>query len=667
MQPVETPRTYMGRYELTHLVARGGMAQVYRAIDLQLDRPVALKVLFPELSVDKTFVERFRREAQAAAGLSHPNIVPVFDWGEDEGVYFIVMEYIDGRSLSAVLRDPQRLPPNQIAQIGAGVAAALAFAHRHGVVHRDVKPGNILITPEGEVKVTDFGIARAVNTEESLTQTGAVMGTAAYFSPEQAEGKTVDARSDIYSLGVVLYEMAVGHPPFTGDSPVAVASKHVRDDPVLPRAAYPACPAALEAVIMKAMAKDPAARYGSAEELRADLLRFADGRPVEAGDPSVTTVMGAAAAGAAATTIVSPATGRTMAVPAGGVAAAGTKEDDARKKRTRNLIWLLLLLLVALGVIAYFLFSSLADRNVNVPNVVGQTAAAATQTLENDGLHVGLPSQSEASATIAAGHVISTDPKAGTSVSKNSTVHLVVSTGPNIPTVQVPAVTNQQLATAVQKLNAANLTYKVKYQPSNQPNGWVLSQDPAAGATIKANVPVTLTVSNQTAVSVPSVLGQSPTAAGASLARAGLNVGSTSQGCPAPYANGTVAAQNPAGGANVPPNGSVNLVISNCVSVPGVVGQSAGSAQNQITNAGLTPNTTYDTTCPNNAQPGNVDSQSPSGGSQIASGGTVSISVCQPPPTTTSSTTTTTTAQGLGTTTTTTTGHGNHAGGNYQP
>jgi beta-lactam-binding protein with PASTA domain/tRNA A-37 threonylcarbamoyl transferase component Bud32 len=657
MQPVETPRTYMGRYELTHLVARGGMAQVYRAVDLQLDRPVALKVLFPELSVDKTFVERFRREAQAAANLSHPNIVPVFDWGEDDGVYFIVMEYVDGRSLSAVLRDPQKLPSNQIAQIGAGVAAALAFAHRHGVVHRDVKPGNILITPDGEVKVTDFGIARAMNTEESLTQTGAVMGTAAYFSPEQAEGKTVDARSDIYSLGVVLYEMAVGRPPFTGDSPVAVASKHVRDQPVLPRVANPACPAALEAVIMKAMAKDPASRYGSAEEMRADLLRFADGRPVEAGDPNVTSVMGAAAAGAAATTMMSPATGRTMAVPAGGIAPAGANRDDAaRKRRTRNLIWLLVLLLIALGVIAYFLFSSL-NGNVSVPNVVGQTTAAATQTLQSDGLTVGLPSQSEASATVAAGHVISTDPKAGTSVSKNSTVHLIVSAGPNIPTVQVPAVTNEQLSAAIQKLTASNppLTYKVKYAPSNQPNGWVLSQDPAAGATIKANVPITLTVSNQTAVSVPSVLGQSPAAAGASLARAGLNIGSTSQGCPAAYQSGTVAAQNPGGGANVQPNGSVNLVISNCVMVPGVVGQDASSAQNQISNAGLTANTTFDTTCANNAQPGNVDSQNPSGGSEVASGGTVNISVCQSNTTTTgsSTTTTSTSTQGLGVTTTT--------------
>ncbi len=242
MDPSQTPRVFSERYELNHLIARGGMAEVYRARDRLLDRPVALKVLFPELSVDRSFVERFRREAQAAANLSHPNIVPVFDWGEDTGTYFIVMEFIDGRPLSSILKTAGPLSAERTADVGAHVAAALGYAHKHGVIHRDVKPGNVLITDEGQVKVTDFGIARAINTEESLTQTGAVMGTATYFSPEQAEGIGVDARSDIYSLGVVLFEMATGRPPFLGDTPVAVASKHVRDHPPAPRELNPSIP-----------------------------------------------------------------------------------------------------------------------------------------------------------------------------------------------------------------------------------------------------------------------------------------------------------------------------------------------------------------------------------------------------------------------------------------
>ena len=637
MQPVAEPRTYSGRYQLTHLIARGGMAQVYRAMDRQLDRPVALKVLFPELSIDLTFVERFRREAQAAANLSHPNIVPVFDWGEDAGSYFIVMEYVEGRPLSAVLRDPQRLPPVQIAMIGAGVAAALAFAHRHGVIHRDVKPGNVLITPDGDVKVTDFGIARAVNTEESLTQTGAVMGTAAYFSPEQAEGKGVDARSDIYSLGVVLYEMAVGRPPFTGDSPVAVASKHVRDFPVLPREANPAVPVALEAIVMMALAKNPDDRYRSAEELRADLLRFADGRPVEAADPGATSMMGTVGVTRAVPVALS-----TMAVP---VVAGGPPPDNEeleRKKRTRRLVVLLVVLLVALGVIAFFLLRSVFGTNVNVPNVVGDPQSAAVQTLKNENLTVGTTSFRTSSET--KGIVLSTKPAAGVSVSKNSAVDLVVSDGPNIPIVTVPPVKGQQLTAAISALQNVGLTYRVTDVTSTQPVGTVINQSPDGGVKVKATVPVVLTVSNvQSSVPVPSVLGQSPATAGATLRGDGLSVGSQSNACSSQYPSGVVSSQSPAPGVSVQPNAGVNLVISTgtCVQVPNVVGQSASSAQSAITGLGLVANQTTDTTCAGGAQSGNVDTQSPAAGTQVNSGTTVTISVCQSATTTTTTSTTT--------------------------
>src|SRR3954471_20270857 len=274
-------RVFSGRYEIQREVAQGGMAEVYLARDQLLNRPVALKALFPEYAREPSFVERFRREAQAAANLNHPNIVAIYDWGQEGGTYFIVMEYVEGRSLRDLVRSEAPLDANQAAEITAEIASALAFAHRNGVVHRDVKPGNVLLTRSGNVKVTDFGIARA-GTSDGLTQTGSVMGTATYFSPEQAQGLSVDGRSDVYSLGVVLYEMVTGGAPFTGDSPVAVAYKHVREAPVPPSRRNPDVPPDLEHIILTAMAKDPDLRYQSADDMRADLLRFRRGRPLAA-------------------------------------------------------------------------------------------------------------------------------------------------------------------------------------------------------------------------------------------------------------------------------------------------------------------------------------------------------------------------------------------------
>ena len=274
----ETLRVLGDRYEIHQRLARGGMAQVYLARDRSLDRPVAVKELVPEFATDPSFVERFRREAQAAANLAHPNIVGVYDWGTQDGTYYIVMEYVEGPSLSQVIRHDGPLHPRRAAEIAGEVAAALGFAHSKGVVHRDVKPGNVLLTGTGQSKVTDFGIARALSSpDEDLTQAGSVMGTATYFSPEQAQGLPVDPRSDLYSLGVVLYEMVTARPPFTGETPLAIAYKHVQDRPPPPSTIISDLPVGLEAIIMKLLSKRADDRYGSAEELRADLRRFLNG------------------------------------------------------------------------------------------------------------------------------------------------------------------------------------------------------------------------------------------------------------------------------------------------------------------------------------------------------------------------------------------------------
>ncbi|MGH8873823.1 MAG: Stk1 family PASTA domain-containing Ser/Thr kinase, partial [Acidimicrobiia bacterium] len=274
---MESTRTLTDRYELTAHLARGGMADVYQGRDTLLGRRVAVKMLHSQFSADEAFVKRFRREAQAAANLSHPNIVGIYDWGEADGTYFIVMELVNGRSLRDVLRSEGALLPRRSVEIAAEVAAALAVAHRGGLVHRDIKPGNILLAPDGTVKVTDFGIARAWDDSQELTRTGAVIGTATYFSPEQAQGTPADERSDLYSLGVVIYEMLTGHPPFQGDSPVSVAFQHVSAEPTAPSGDNPDVTPALDQIVLRAMHKGPGSRYQTAEELRTDLLRFLQG------------------------------------------------------------------------------------------------------------------------------------------------------------------------------------------------------------------------------------------------------------------------------------------------------------------------------------------------------------------------------------------------------
>ncbi len=321
------------RYEIHKRIGRGGMADVFSARDLLLDRQVAVKVLFPEFATDANFVERFRREAQSAASLSHPNIVNVYDWGKYEGTYFIVMEEVQGRTLAEILTTNKQLTSKQAAEIASEVAAALGFAHENHVAHRDIKPANILIGSNGQVKVADFGIARALNapTESNLTQVGSVMGTATYFSPEQAQGAQPDPRSDLYSLGIVMYEMVAGKPPFTGENPVSIAYKQVHDAPQPLVQIVADVPRSFEAIVAKLLAKDPKLRYPSAAALRDDLRRFRNDEPVQAlaalqgTQQRAPGVAGAAAAGAGVAaaagltgaTTVNPTTAPTGTVPAG--------------------------------------------------------------------------------------------------------------------------------------------------------------------------------------------------------------------------------------------------------------------------------------------------------------------------------------------------------------
>ncbi len=552
------PRLLGGRYELDGIVGRGGMAEVFRARDIRLDRIVAVKTLRDDLARDQTFQARFRREAQSAASLNHPSIVAVYDTGEDmvghTPVPYIVMEYVDGRTLRDLLRDDRRLLPERALEITDGVLRALDYSHRNGIVHRDIKPGNVMLTRAGDVKVMDFGIARAVSdAQATMTQTAQVIGTAQYLSPEQARGERVDARSDLYSTGCLLYELLVGRPPFTGDSPVAIAYQHVRENPVPPSRLDPEIPPWADSIVLKAMAKDPADRYQSAAEMRADIQRALQGMPVAA--PTRFDAYQGTRRMGQATQMAGP----TNAIPAYDYGREDEAETGGGRKKWPWIVAALVAIAIIAGLVFAFNYISSSGGNNAVPNVTGLPLAAAERQIVRADLDPVPVNQ--ASSSVPKGDVIGTNPPFGTKLAKNSQVKLFVSTGP--AAVTVPDVIGDNATSATNELENKGFSVTDKPQPnSTAPANQVVNQSPKGGTSAAKGSTVTIYVSGG-GTQVPGVVGDSQATATQTLENDGFTVNAvTASGAGSSGFNpGTVWKTTPAAGTVVSQGGTVTIYV----------------------------------------------------------------------------------------------------------